>query len=96
MSVQLRRYRIAPRRVAQFAEEWRRGVVPLRQRYGFEIQGWVVDATDEFIWVLRHSDRDSFDAADAAYYRSSERAALDPDPARLIEAAHHDWVTPAL
>jgi hypothetical protein len=84
----------APGRAAQFAEEWRRGVVPLRQSYGFEIQGWVVDETDEFVWVLRHADHDSFDAADAAYYRSSERAALDPDPARLIQEARHDWVTP--
>jgi hypothetical protein len=96
MSAQLRRYRIAPGKAAQFAEEWRRGVVPLRRKYGFEIQGWVVDGTDEFVWVLRHVDRDTFEAADAEYYRSSERAALDPNPARLIEEAVHDWVTPVV
>jgi len=96
MSVQLRRYRIAPGKKAQFAAEWRRGVVPLRQQYGFEVQGWAVDGTDEFIWVLTHDDRATFEAADAEYYRSTERAALNPDPARLIEEARHNWVTPAV
>jgi hypothetical protein len=94
MSMQLRRYRIAEGRARQFADEWRQGVVPLRRRHGFEVQGWLVDGTDEFVWLLRHTDRPAFEAADAAYYRSSERAALDPNPARLIEEARHDWVTP--
>jgi len=96
MCVQLRRYRIVAGQAARFAQEWRSGVVPLRRRYGFEVEGWLVDATDEFIWVLRHSDRATFEAADTAYYRSSERAALAPDPARLIEQARHDWVTPVV
>jgi hypothetical protein len=43
--------------------------------------------------MLRHDSRESFEAADTAYYRSPERAALDPDPARLIEESRHDWVT---
>ena len=96
MSVQLRRYRIAAGKAAQFAQEWRSGVVPLRRRYGFEVEGWLIDGTDEFIWMLRHTDRAAFEAADAAYYRSSERAALAPDPARLIDEARHDWVTSAV
>lgn len=94
MSTQLRRYRIAEGQASRFAQEWRRGVVPLRRRYGFDVQGWLVDGTDEFVWVLRHTDHSAFEAADAAYYHSPERAALDPNPARLIEDARHDWVTP--
>ena len=93
MSAQLRRYRIAAGMARQFAEEWRRGVAPLRERYGFHVTGWLVDGTDEFVWMLRHDSRESFEAADTAYYRSPERAALDPDPARLIEESRHDWVT---
>ena len=93
MSAQLRRYRIAAGQAQQFAREWRAGVAPLREQFGFQVTGWLVDGTDEFVWLLRHDERESFEVADAAYYASAERAALDPDPARLIEEAHHDWVT---
>jgi hypothetical protein len=91
---QLRRSRIQQGRASQFAEEWRSGVAPLRREYGFRVQGWLVEASDEFVWLLEHDeDRAAFDAADAAYYASPQRAALRPDPARLIEDARQDWVT---
>lgn len=93
MFSQLRRYRIAAGMAPQFAEEWCRGVAPMRQRFGFAVAGWLVDGTDEFVWVLRHDDRAAFEAADAAYYASPERHALNPDPARLIVETRHDWVT---
>jgi hypothetical protein len=57
------------------------------------VRGWLVHDSDEFIWLLDHQGHESFEAADAAYYASSQRAALDPDPARLVQEAHHDWVT---
>ena len=94
MSAQLRRYRIAAGKAAQFAEEWRRSVLPLRQLYGFRIQGWLVDGTDEFVWLLEHDDRASFEAADEAYYASPDRRSFDPDPARLIVETHNEWMTP--
>lgn len=94
MSAQLRRYRISAGNASLFAEEWRRGVLPLRRRYGFRVEGWLVDGTDEFVWLLQHDDRETFDAADAAYYASTERRSLQPDPARLIEEARQDWLTP--
>jgi heme-degrading monooxygenase HmoA len=96
MTVQLRRYRIKPGRVAQFAQEWRAEVAPLREAYGFRVHGWLVDDDDEFIWLLEHQDRASFEAADAAYYASAERQALRPDPARLIDEARTDWVSVVL
>ena len=94
MAVQLRRYRIAAGEAARFAEEWRRGVLPLREKHGFRVQGWLVAGSDEFIWILEHADRSSFEAADEAYYDSAERRSLDPDPARLIVETRHEWVTP--
>jgi hypothetical protein len=93
MTVQLRRYRIKSGRVEQFAEEWRDGVAPLRERYGFRVQGWLVKDGDKFIWLLEHQDQESFEAADAAYYASAQRQALRPDPARLIDEARTDWVS---
>jgi hypothetical protein len=95
MASQLRRYRITAGNGPRFAREWARGVAPLRERFGFRVTGWIVDGTDEFVWLLRHDSRASFEAADRAYYASPQRAALDPDPARLIEEARHDWVTQA-
>jgi hypothetical protein len=93
MTAQLRRYRIQAGRGEQFVREWRDMVAPLRERYGFRVSGWLVDGSDEFIWLLEHDDRDSFDAADAAYYASAQRQALQPDPARLVDDARQDWVT---
>jgi hypothetical protein len=45
------------------------------------------------IWLLEHDDRELVEAADAAYYASPERQALQPDPARLVEEARRDWVS---
>ena len=89
---QLRRYRIAAGCGPQFAREWARGVAPLRERFGFQVHGWLVDGADEFVWLLRHDTREAFEAADRAYYASPERAALEPDPARLIADPRHDWL----
>ena len=93
MQAQLRRYRILPTRGEQFATEWRERVVPLREQYGFRVRGWLVEGGDEFVWLLEHDDRESFDAADAAYYASPERGAMQADPARLVADVRNDWVT---
>lgn len=92
MKSQLRRYRILTGQADQFAREWRDTVAPLRERHGFHVKGWLVVESDEFVWLLEHEDRQSFEAADAAYYSSAERHALRPDPARLIADARKDWV----
>jgi hypothetical protein len=93
MKAQLRRYRLQPGQAGQFADEWRDRVAPLRERFGFRVQGWLVETEDEFVWLLEHDDLESFDAADAAYYASAERHGLQPDPARLVAEARSDWVT---
>ena len=87
MATQLRDYRIRAGELDRFIEEWRTGVAPLRRARGFEIPGaWTIPDEDRFVWLLVHpGDWDAFEAADAAYYASPERASLDPDPARLIE-----------
>ena len=88
MEYQLRMYTIESGRLAQFVEEWRRSVVPLRRRLGFEVIGaWQVPADDLFVWIIAYGGPGEFAAADRAYYDSPERAALSPNPARLIERA---------
>ncbi len=87
MATQLRDYRIRAGELDRFISEWRAGVAPLRRAHGFTIAGaWTVPEEDRFVWLLdRAGDWDAFAEADAAYYASPDRAALDPDPARLIE-----------
>ena len=91
MATQLRDYRIRDGQLDRFVDEWRNGVAPLRRANGFEIpNAWTVPDEARFIWLLAHpGDWDAFAEADAAYYASPERVALDPDPARLIEAQHN-------
>lgn len=85
MAVQIRRYRITEGRLDQFATEWKAGVVPLRERFGFSIQSaWTISERSEFVWILEHPD---FATADHAYYESDDRKKLTPDPAVHIEKA---------
>jgi hypothetical protein len=94
--MQLRDYRIRAGELNRFIEEWRAGVVPLRRAAGFEIAAaWTVPGEDRIIWILeRPGDWDAFAQADATYYASPERAALDPDPARLIDEQTTARLTP--
>ena len=78
---QLRTYRVVPGELETFVREWREHVRPLRESLGFEVLGPWVGEDDRFVWIIGHED---LEAADAAYYASPERAALDPDPARLL------------
>jgi len=87
MAMQLRDYRIRAGELDGFVEAWQTHLAPLRQKLGFAIAAaWTVPEEDRFIWLLAHDgDWAAFAEADAAYFASPDRAAIDPDPARLIE-----------
>jgi hypothetical protein len=92
---QLRDYRITPGAMTEFVSEWRTGVMPLRSQAGFEIVGaWSNPETNRFVWVVAHPG--DFEVADRLYYESPERSRLAPDPARFIEEAQSEFVTPAI
>ncbi len=83
MPCQLRIYTIPPDRLEEFEAFWRAEVVPLRRRFGFEVDGaWSDRQGGTFAWVVCHPE---FDRAEAAYYASPDRAALSRDPAEFIE-----------
>lgn len=83
VELELRRNRIRAGCVDEFLEAWLGGVVPLRRRFGFTFLGaWVVEETDELVWILCYDGSDGFADADRRYYASPERLALDPDPAQ--------------
>jgi NIPSNAP len=93
MEFVLRIYTIKPGEMGEWLDEWRTHVVPLRRKRGFEVLGaWVSDEEDTFTWLLGYEGR--IETANAAYYESPERAALDPDPARHIAEARQLSVRP--
>ena len=84
---QLRMYTINRGKMDDFVRAWKAGVYPLRRTHGFQIEGaWVIKERNQFVWLLSYGGGD-WEARDAAYYASPERAALDPDPAQFIAQA---------
>jgi hypothetical protein len=93
MELVLRTYTIRPGELAEWIEEWRAHVLPLRRALGFEVLGaWLNEEESTFTWLLGYDGPDDLETANAAYYASPERAALDPDPARHIADAREQRV----
>ena len=83
MQFQLREYVVEDGRLDDFVREWRELVLPLRVALGFSVLGpWIDREGSRFVWMIGFDG--DLDAANETYYSSPERAAMDPDPARLI------------
>jgi hypothetical protein len=96
MVTQLRIFTINKGRLDDFVQAWSAGVYPLRLKHGYRIDGaWVIRERNEFVWLLSYDGGD-FEAKEAAYYASSERAAIHPDPAQYIARAEKFFMTPVL
>jgi len=90
-------YTIKEGKMAEWVDGWTRGVLPLRRKFGFRVDGaWVVPEGNRFIWILSYDGPDGFEARDSAYYDSSDRKSMKPDPAPLIEKAESWFVTSAI
>jgi hypothetical protein len=91
MHFQLREYTVEAGRLDDFVREWRELVLPLRLAQGFSVLGpWIEHDASRFVWLLGYDG--DIRAANEAYYTSPERAAMDPDPARLIAATREVWL----
>ncbi|MBI3998235.1 MAG: NIPSNAP family protein [Armatimonadetes bacterium] len=96
MPTQLRIYTINRGKLDHFVDAWRKGVVPLRAKFGFRVDAaWVIRERSEFVWIVSRDGPD-WAAQEKAYYASAERAALDPDPAQYIARAEQWLITPVL
>jgi hypothetical protein len=90
MEHELRLYSVRPGEMEEFVAEWKEHILPLRRSFGFEVVGpWIGLNDDLFIWILGYSGDEGFAAADAAYYDSEQRKALDPNPARHLAKTQH-------
>ena len=96
MTTELRDYLISAAHLDEFVAAWRGGVVPLRERHGYRIDGaWLIRDERRFVWLLSMPvPRSEWDAHNEAYYADPARESLDPDPARLIEAQRRALVEP--
>jgi hypothetical protein len=85
-SVQLRRYEIKPGEMEAFLEAIR-GAFVVREQYGFRVAFALVDEErNQFVWAVTHDG--DFEAVEAEYYASPERAALPANPADHIAKVH--------
>ena len=97
MTTQLRIYKIRPGKMDDFVRIWQEGVVPLRQKHGFRVDGaWIVPERYQFVWLCSYDGPEDWETKDRAYYTAPERAALDPDPASLLEEINTTFVTSAM
>lgn len=90
---QLREYRARPGQLDAFVRAWAAHVRPLRERFGFVVEGaWVDRQAERFVWIVSHDSPDTFAAAEQAYYASPQRAALDPDPVSFLATVSTSFV----
>jgi hypothetical protein len=95
MPTQLRIYTIQHGALQDFAEEWKAKIKPLRLKLGFRVPAaWIVEAADQFVWLMRYDGPEDWEAVDQAYFQSEERKAMQPDPARYIARSEQYFVEP--
>jgi len=82
---QLRVYTINKGRLDDFIKGWREHVYPLRQQQGYKIPfAYAIRATNQFVWLVSYDGPETWEAKEKAYYSSSARKYVKPDPADLI------------
>ena len=95
MVTQLRIYRIKKGKMNDWVREWREGVVPVRERFGYRIEGaWIVKDMNVFVWILAYDGVQTWEDREDEYYASAERVGLQPDPARFIADVQNWILTP--
>ena len=79
----------------EFVRAWRDGVVPLRRSQGYTIEAaWSAPSDSSFLWIVAYGGPLPWDEAEARYYASAERAALEPDPAGWVLEQRTWFITP--
>ena len=65
----------------------------MRLQLGFSVVGpWVNREESKFVWLVGYDG--NAEDANERYYAPDERAAMDPDPARLVAESTTVWLDP--
>ncbi len=92
---QIRIYTINRDKMDDFVKVWQEGVAPIRRKVGFEILGaWVIQATNQFVWLIGYDGPEEWAVKDQEYFNSPERKRLKPDPASLIARTEQYFISP--
>jgi hypothetical protein len=95
--VQLRLYTIDKGKLDDFASAWRASVYTLRTKMGYRIPfAAKIPQTNQFVWLLTYDGPEPWEKKEAAYYASSERKAVSPDPAQWIARPEQMIVQPVV
>jgi len=91
MEHQVRIVKISPGKMDDFVAAWTANVGRLRRRHGFTLEGtWIIEDTNEFVWVLGYDGDGTFAEAEKRYFESAERIDVgDVPPEFVIEARAH-------
>lgn len=94
MTSQLRIYTINKGKLDEFVTAWKKGIVPLRLKHGFKLDGaWTVKENNQFVWILTYNGPEAWQIKQDTYYNSPERKALDPDPAQYIARVEECFIS---
>ena len=65
--------------------------------FGFTLTWFILGiAFFPFVWIVSYDGPEDWEAKQAAYYGSPERAAVEPDPAQHIARAEKYFINPVL
>ena len=91
---QLRIYTVKPDGMDLLKDVWQRHVVPLRKRYGFQVEGaWASPTDNVFVWMVSLQNGEEWDKRNEEYYASPERLVFPPESAQLIESVQAQLLT---
>lgn len=96
-TTQLRIFTINKGKMNVFLDAWMKGVYPLRLKHGFKVEGvWTVRDKNKFVWLLSYDGPEGFEKKDSAYYASTSRKIMDPDPAQYIADTEYYFLDSAV
>src|ERR1700689_4918627 len=92
---ELRIYTLRPGTLDEFVFSWRREVLPLRARYGFEVLGaWSEPERYEFVWELGYGGEEGLREGERRYAAARALLTFEYDPADYVASVQVRFLLP--